>query len=241
MEQHSTEIDRFALLPVLAGSYSIDKFLLGSEMLQPGCWVEGATVFGKVSINGKLFSTYSRPVFAVMTHVASKRTQGQHAETFEVSIDEGFSPYFFSSLKGEYTVSSALDLVNICSELSLGLSAKRTWSVPVKTLREVELPAAAQVHIYQQSFVYAHCVVGGCSQQQAFTHGYAVNQPRPDSLFYLSSVATSKVVVVEAANATSPFSWSSLYQDVAKRVLMFEVTDPVHIDFSADQSAHRRY
>lgn len=64
-------VQQIGYMPEKRGSYEIDNYLLGEpgQVLNPGCWVRGRTIYGDMYIWNQNWGTYSVPVFAYLEHV----------------------------------------------------------------------------------------------------------------------------------------------------------------------------
>ncbi|WP_223623103.1 hypothetical protein [Pseudomonas monteilii] len=61
-------IEQIGYMPEKRSSYEIDNYLLGEsgQVLKPGCWVRGRTIYGDMWVWNQSWGTYSVPVFAYL-------------------------------------------------------------------------------------------------------------------------------------------------------------------------------
>lgn len=203
--------------PIKRGSYEIDNYLFAGRELQPAAWVEGRTLYGDIQIDHQAWATFSRPVFAYLSFVDTFQCFEQKSRA-EAMVSIGYGTSFRQGLRVDYRVAPAIDRVNTLSELSTGFEPRQAWSMAPAVVRTIPLRGPGKFVAYQLQLVYAHCARSAAGRLASVFHYHqqALKGKQRD-LWYLSEIATSKVVVVPAQQAISALGW-----DAVQRIVLLE-------------------
>ncbi|NBA98068.1 monalysin family beta-barrel pore-forming toxin [Pseudomonas sp. R5(2019)] len=227
--------------PRQTGSYEIERYLIGSDELHAGCWVDGATVYGDQFIDARKYPAYTRPVYAYLSHVDTLRRSG--GEDTVVAVAKGHAEFFSQRMTAQYKVVDGIERVNVLSEIVTGYAPNETWQPFTTQQRRLALCETMPYSIYQLYIVYAHCVTSAdAACAAAFEQFKERSQGARRDIIFLSAVATSKVVAVSSARAIRPQSWG----EVQRRVLMDGYSASQNagewaFDFSSSKNKYRCY
>ncbi|CAK9891069.1 MULTISPECIES: monalysin family beta-barrel pore-forming toxin [Pseudomonas] len=230
--------------PHKQGSAEIERYLLGGqEGLKPGCWVEGRTVFGDVFIGTQNWATYSRPVFAYLEHIDIVRVPGQLERKHTASIAQGYSKSFTQSVSVNYSVSAAINVVNVSSSIEVGYSETETWSTDTTRSEEIVFKGPEVYYGYQLHMVYAHCAGSAAAQVAHYFrhHKQLLQYGRRLDLFYLSSVAMNKFHYVTEKESIEPLTWDAVQQQVLANYDPGRNDGKFDFDLKAHQNHYQRY
>lgn len=230
---------------VKTGSYRVERHLVGGTRLAPGCWVTGKTVSGKIQIGSKHWPAFTRPVFAYLAPIDTLRLSGRSNQRHDVTFNKGHSKQFMREVDATYSLSSAIERVNILSSLHTGFSDDDAWGAPGDQRVSLLLPGSGVFALYQMNLVYAHCVPGaGAETGKVFRTRtlQARGSPAKPDLYYLSSICTTVYAAVPDAAATPPITWEAL-----QRLVLIDGYDAARnagawaFDFSANENIHCKY
>lgn len=225
------------------GSYELEKYLFAGPSLQRASWVVGKTIYGDVRIDHRPWSTFTRPVFAYLNYVDTFHCPGPADSRVKAMITVGHGEAFSQGMRVDYGVAPAIDRINTLSELSTGFEPSRSWSGTAKVARTIALPPPGHYVAYQLNLVYAHCARSAAgSLASAFAyHQQRLLGTRRD-LFYLSEIATSKIVVVPARQAIDALNWDAVQKAVLKDgYRASDNSGQWNIDFSACGRSNQCY
>lgn len=239
--EHATN-PRLSGYAVKTGSYSLERHLIGGKRLVPGCWVNGKTVYGDIRIGSSAWATYTRPVFAYLSAVDTLRLNGLSNQRHAITFAQGHSKQFIREVDAPYSVSSAIERVNILSSLHTGFVDDIAWGAPNDNRLTLLLPGSGVFAIYQMNLVYAHCATSAGQLSKAFrTSKTLATQGRTD-LYFLSAISTAVYVAVADAAATPPIAWDALQRKVLTEGYEVECNAGAwSFDFSASQKIHYKY
>ena len=215
--ESENELPAGSLYPLKRGSYELEKYLFSAPALKRGSWLAGKTIYGDVRIDHQAWSTFTRPVFAYLSYLDTFNGRGQSDSSVNAMINVGHGEAFSQGMRVDYGVAPAIDRVNTFSELSTGFEPARSWGSAAKTARTIVLTPPGRFVAYQLNLVYAHCARSAAGKlASAFAyHQQRVVGTRRD-LYYLSEIATSKVVVVAAQHAIDALTWDGVQKIVLK-------------------------
>ncbi|MBH3430830.1 monalysin family beta-barrel pore-forming toxin [Pseudomonas alkylphenolica] len=215
----SNLIDEVPRYPLKRGSYEIEQYLIGDE-LKAGCWIDGDTKYGDVHCGNQNWTTYTRPVFAYLQHVATIRSNVQTEHEREVVVCEGFSRNFSKSVQFSVGFSADFGAVNVGAELSAMFSATETISSSESIKRTLKVKGEGTIMVYQVHLVYAHHltsagVLGGVVPYTRRADVFDKNgRLMREDLTMLSSVVCDQLVPVELEKSITPLTWKQVNQAV---------------------------
>lgn len=211
-------VQQIGYMPEKRGSYEIDNYLLGEpgQVLNPGCWVRGRTIYGDMYIWNQNWGTFSVPVFAYLEHVQTVRIPSATKYTHAVEITEGFSSSVSHTTEAELSVGSGFVLlgaggVKLSNSYTEGVhgSNKRTESY--------EIQGPGVYNFYQVNMVFAHKATSAGHLESMFQYSQvATDGSGREDLCFLTSIATDTVVPVATDSSISPLGW----HEIQKAVLM---------------------
>lgn len=228
--------------PYRKGSYEIENYLFGEDDVQAGCWILGDTVYGDVSIARQEWKTYTVPVLAYLSHLDTVRLPSNVEERHDVEVTAGFSQTFSASLEVEVSVSAGFASASVSSGIksSMGFSSGVSNSSTQK--RGITMTGPGRFNIYQMHIVYGHRAKGAGHLADRFEYQRTLESAGRNDLFYLSSIATDKVVPVSVEHSVAPLGWAEI-----QRATLMDGFDPLMnggrwgIDYSARQNPSRCY
>lgn len=204
-------------LPIKRGGHAIERYLIGGRALNSGCWIKGKTVYGDVSIGGKAWGTYTRPVFAYLEPLEVIDYSREWNKPPLASFAVGHSARFIRETGVSYSVSPAIERVNALSSLFTGYTGGLSWGAPgVRKVPVVPCESGSYI-IYQLYLVYAHCATSaGETHASAFRTSKRLTTGGRDDLFYLSAISTQQHIVKPIDKSIPPLNW----EDVQREVLL---------------------
>lgn len=202
-------------LPIKRGGRAVERYLIGGATLSAGCWVNGKTVYGDVAIDGQVWGTYTRPVFAYLEpfEVLDYDTAWNKPPLLEFAT--GHSARFMREASVSYSVPCAIERVNSLSALFTGYNREVAWGAPGACKAPVPLHKSGSYAVYQLYLVYAHCATSaGTLQGSPFRTCLRASMSGRDDLFYLSAIATRQHIVKPVDKAIAPLVWEDIQREV---------------------------
>ena len=198
--------------PRLSGSYLIEKYLLGGDEFNRGCWVEGETVYGRFALPTGNSNVFTRPVFAYLDYLGTHIALGTEECELEFSRASGHEVWFAHEPE-RFSAPKALELVNVVSELMPGVCPAESWKPQSLVRHSVRVAGAERYVACQVKLVYAHWLKEGTPEcADLFSVQPASAQGNSDGVFFLSSVATDMVLVTPASiEVSAPISRKLIY------------------------------
>jgi len=205
------QIDNF---PHERGLYDIEKHLYGGDgKINAGCWIFGDTVYGDMYLGNQNWGTYSTPILAYLEYLGMARVPSSVTHTEEVSIVEGYSYAFTSSMETEVNLGAGF----LGSVVGGKLTSSTTEGISKSTgrSRKIEIEGPGIYNFYQMHLVYAHCVTGAGGFADFFKYAKTKQiggETFREDLCILTSMATSSIITVASANSVKPLGWSEIQE-----------------------------
>lgn len=211
--------------PTLGGSYLIEKYLLGADNFNRGCWVEGETVYGSFALPAGKNNVFTRPVFAYLDYVGTHAAVGTEECELEFSRARGHEVWFAHEPQ-RFSAPQALELANVVSDLLPGVCPLESWGPHASVAHTVRVAGAERYVACQMKLVYAHWLKAGTAEcADLFSVQPASVSDNSPGVFFLSTVATDLVLVTPASQRViSPISRKLIYHLVFN--LAFEAPGP---------------
>lgn len=235
-------LDQMRDFPYKRGSFEIENYLFGEHDVRAGCWILGETVYGDVSLANQPWKTYTVPVLAYLAHLDTVRLPSNVQERHDIEMTTGFSQTFTASLEVEVSVSAGFGSANVSSGIKASVGSSAGISKSTTQKRGITMVGPGVFNIYQMHIVYGHRAKGAGHLSGSFEYHRTLSSGGHDDLFYLSSVATDKVVPVASEHSVAPLSW-----DEIQKATLMDGFDPElnggrwGINYSASTNPSRCY